>query len=268
MLATLLDRTDGEAVPLTPALADRYGGELRFRSRGRPLVFANFVSTIDGIVSFGLPGRAQASVISGGHPADRFVLALLRAVADAVVVGAGTLREEPGVIWTSEAAFPEAGGEFARLRAELRKAPRPLTILVSASGRVDPRSAALAEGAPVVILTTERGASALAGVGGHVRVRRLERGTTEEMVAVAAEESGGSAILSEGGPTLFGQFLREGTIDELFLTVAPRVAGRSTEEPRVGLVQGTAFAPEAAPGARLLSVKSADDYLLLRFATR
>lgn len=268
MLATLLDRTEGEAVPLTPALADQYGGELRFRSRARPLVFANFVSTIDGIVSFGLPGRAQASVISSGHPADRFVLALLRAVADAVVVGAGTLREEPGVIWTPEAAYPEAGGEFARLREAMRKSPRPLTVLVSASGRIDPRAAALTEGVPIVILTTERGASALAGVGGHVRVRRLERATTEEMVGVAAEESGGSAILTEGGPTLFGQFLRERSLDELFLTIAPRVAGRSADEPRLGLVQGTAFVPEAAPGASLLSVKTADDYLLLRFATR
>lgn len=115
MLATLLDRAEGDAVPLASALADRYGGALRFPAGGGRHVFANFVSTIDGVVSFGLPGRAQASLISAGHPADRFVLGLLRAVADAIVVGAGTLRQEPGVIWTPEAALPEVGGEFARL---------------------------------------------------------------------------------------------------------------------------------------------------------
>lgn len=101
-----------------------------------------------------------------------------------------------------------------------------------------------------------------------MRVRRLVHGTTAEMVAIAAEESGGGSILTEGGPTLFGQFLRERTVDELFLTIAPRLAGRSQDEPRVALVQGTTFAPEAVPGARLLSVKAADDYLLLRFALR
>jgi len=268
VLATLLDRTEGDAVPLAPALADRYGGPLRFPVGGGPHVFANFVSTIDGIVSFALPGRSQASLISAGDPADRFVLALLRAVADAIVVGAGTLRQEPGVIWTPEAAFPEAGDEFARLRAAMRKTPRPLTLLVSASGAIDPHAAALAEGAPVVILTTDRGAAALAGLGAHVRVRRLVHGTTAEMVGIASEESGGGRVLTEGGPTLFGQFLRERTVDELFLTVAPRVAGRTRDEPRVALVQGTAFAPEAVPGARLLSVKAADDYLLLRFELR
>jgi riboflavin biosynthesis pyrimidine reductase len=268
MLDTLLDRTEGSALPLSADLAARYGGALRFPSTGRPYVFANFVSTLDGVVSFALPGRAQASLISKGHPADRFVLALLRAAADAVVVGAGTLREEPGVIWSPEAAFPEGGTSFAELRSAMRKRPRPLTVLVTASGKVDLRAAAFAEGVPILILTSDRGATALGGVPAHVRVRRLARGTADEMVALASAEAGGKSILTEGGPTLFGQFLRESALDELFLTIAPRIAGRAPEQARTSLVERAAFAPENVPEARLLSAKNADDLMLLRFRLR
>lgn len=268
MLATLLDRTAGSALPLSAELATRYGGALRFAATDRPHVFANFVSTIDGVVSFALPGRAQASLISAGHPADRFVLALLRAAADAVVVGAGTLRNEPGVIWSPEAAFPEAGNEFAELRSRMHKGSRPLTVLVTGSGKIDLRAPAFTEGVPIVILTTDRGASALGDVPPHIRVRVLARGMPDEMVAIAAAESGGRSILTEGGPTLFGQFLRDRALDELFLTIAPRIAGRAPDQARTSLVEHAAFAPETAPETRLLSVKSADDLVLLRFAMR
>jgi riboflavin biosynthesis pyrimidine reductase len=229
-------------------------------------VFANFVSSIDGVVSFGLPGRSQASLISGGHPADRFVLALLRAVADAIVVGAGTLRNEPGVIWSPEAAFPETSELFARLRERMGKPPRALTVLVTGSGEIDLGAPALAEGTPVLILTSEKGVRALGKLPPHVRARTLARGTTDEMTAIAVEESRGTLILTEGGPTLFGQFLREGAVDELFLTLAPLVAGRTPEHPRLSLVEHVAFAPEDAPRPKLISTKTADDYLFLRFA--
>jgi riboflavin biosynthesis pyrimidine reductase len=267
VLATLLDRAEGEALPLPSGLVDRYGGDLRF-PLDRTHVFANFVSTIDGVVSFALPGKAQAALISGGHPADRFILALLRAVADAVIVGAGTLRQEPGTIWTPEHAFPDAAKEFAALRAAMKKPARPLTVLVTASGEIDLREPALTAGDPVLVLTSEAGARRLAGAPGHVRVRVLAKGTAREMVELATAESGGRLILTEGGPTLLGQFLRDGALNGLFLTIAPRIAGRSHQERRLALVEGAAFAPEAAPEARLLGVKAADDYLFLRFGRR
>jgi riboflavin biosynthesis pyrimidine reductase len=266
VLTTLLDRTAGRRVPLSDDLLRRYGGRLSFPPAERPYVFANFVSSIDGVVSFGIPGRAQASLISRGHPGDRFVLALLRGVADAIVVGAGTLRNEPGATWSPEAAFPEGGTAFADLRARMRKPVRALTVLVSGSGAIDPPAPALVEGAPVVVLTTERGVSALEELPRHVEVRTLTHGTTDEMIAIAAEESRGTLILTEGGPTLFGQFLRERAVDELFLTVAPLVTGRARDDPRLSLVEHAAFGPEDAPRPRLLSTKAAGDFLFLRFA--
>jgi riboflavin biosynthesis pyrimidine reductase len=119
-----------------------------------------------------------------------------------------------------------------------------------------------------VVLTTERGAAALDNIPPHISVHVMARGSADEMVTIAAARSGGRSILTEGGPTVFGQFLREGVLDEMFLTIAPRIAGRAPDRPRTSLVERAAFLPEDAPEARLLSVKSADDLLLLRFAVR
>jgi riboflavin biosynthesis pyrimidine reductase len=267
VLATLLERSDGAALPLPASLRDRYGGELRFPT-GHVHVFANFVSSIDGAVSFAVPGKTQASFISTGEPADRFVLGLLRAAADAVVVGAGTLREERGGHWTPEQPFPDAAAGFAELRRAARSSERPLTVIVSASGDLDLTTPALSEGAPVLILTTPAGAKRLAGAPPHLRVRALERTTAAEILKATVAETAGKLILTEGGPTLLGHFLREGLLDELFLTIAPRIVGRDDTARRLALVEGAAFLPGQAPEARLMSVKTAGDYLFLRFARR
>lgn len=267
MLATLLDRSEGAALPLPASLRDRYGGELRF-PRARVHVFANFVSSIDGVVSFAVPGKTQASFISKGEPADRFILGLLRAAADAVIVGAGTLREERGGLWTPEQALPDAAEGFAELRRAMRAPERPLTVIVSASGDLDLKTRALAEGVPVLILTTPPGAKRLAGAPSHLRVRALGRTTAAEILKAAVDETRGRLILTEGGPTLLGHFVRERLLDELFLTIAPRIAGRDETARRLAIVEGAAFMPGEAPESRLASVKAADDYLFLRFARR
>jgi hypothetical protein len=72
----------------------------RFALHVRPYVIGNFVSTIDGVVSFEIPGESGCGDISGFNEADRFIMGLLRASVDAVIVGAGTLREvAPGHLW-------------------------------------------------------------------------------------------------------------------------------------------------------------------------
>ena len=55
-------------------------------------------------------------------------------------------------------------------------------------------------------------------------------------------------LLHEGGPTLFGQFLLAGLADELFLTMAPQIAGRTREHPRPALVAGVQFVPGTLRG--------------------
>jgi riboflavin biosynthesis pyrimidine reductase len=269
MLATLLERDAGDPAPLPAALAERYGGPLRLPKRA-PYVFANFVSTIDGVVSFDAPGIEAASEVSRGYAGDRFVLALLRAVADAVVVGAGTLRKEPAGVWTPEFVYREAGDAFAELRRALGAPPRPLLVLVSASGSLDLSLPAFGDGGPVVVATTDDGARALANAPAHVRVHAVARAGARigarAIVDLARRESRGERILTEGGPRLFAPFFAEGALDELFLTIAPGIAGRTDDERRLALVEGVAFRPDRAPRGRLLSVKAADDYLFTRFA--
>ncbi len=257
-------------MPLGPALEARYGGPLAFPiPRERPYVIANFVSTIDGVVSFALPGGSDAGKISAGNPADRFVLALLRACADAVIVGAGTLREEGAHLWTPEHVFPDEASAFAALRLARKRQARAHTVFVTASGDIDLGAPAFATGNDVLVITTARGKDHLANAPGHVRVRAAsgQRPSGAEIVRIAQEETGGRLILTEGGPRLLAEFVRARALDELFLTIAPQLAGRSKDERRLALIEEAAFAPEDAPWWRLRSVKRADDYLFLRFAS-
>ena len=256
-------------LPLPPSLTRRYGGELRFPSADRPWVFANFVTTIDGLVSFALPGRSQASLVSLGHPADRFILALLRACADAVIVGAGTLREERKALWTAEEVVPELASDLASLRAALGKPPHPLLVFVTASGNVDLRLPVFATGEPVLVITTTEGSARLEKPPAGVDVQALERAPrAREIVDLVAQQTKGRLLLTEGGPAVLGQFLRDRMLDELFLTLAPQLAGRSAEERRLGLVEGIAFDPDDAPRTELLSVRRADDHLFFRYRIR
>ena len=106
-LHTLFGASRGELVPLPRRLARLYG-ELRMplRSHARPHVFSNFVTTLDGVVSLNTKGHASGGDISGFDAQDRMVMGLLRAVADVIVVGSGTLAADRHHVWTAEAIFP------------------------------------------------------------------------------------------------------------------------------------------------------------------
>jgi 5-amino-6-(5-phosphoribosylamino)uracil reductase len=131
-----------------------------------------------------------------------------------------------------------------------------------------------------VLITTQAGAARLGALPPRTRVHVIAgaarpaeaadggRPSARAVLDAVVAESGARMVLSEGGPALLGGWLREGLVDELFLTVAPRLAGRSAEERRLALVEGAAFTPDDAPRARLLSAKRADDYLFLRYALR
>ena len=78
-------------------------------------------------------------------------------------------------------------------------------------------------------------------------------------------QSAVKTLLHEGGPTLFGQFLAAETVDELFLTLSPQIAGRERDATRPAVVQGVQFAPDSAPRFQLVSVKEKAAYLYLRY---
>src|SRR6202171_3917486 len=132
-------------------------GRLGFPS---PVLYSNFVSSVDGVVTLGSTPSA-GSVISGKHPADRFLMGLLRACADAVVIGAGTLRATPGHLWTPGHVYPDLATEFTVLRSNLGRSREPLLVLLTASGKLDFSHPALVKGA--IVVTTAAGAKRIGG---------------------------------------------------------------------------------------------------------
>ena len=228
-------------------------------------MYANFVSSIDGIVALEGGTAASGGIISGRNEADRFVMGLLRAFADAVLVGAGTVRAEGRrALWTPEYIFPAATEAFAALRQSLKRQKTPRLVIVTARGELDPADRALQLGA--LVLTTKAAASHLRKVLPKAsEVRALwdgERIGVDEIFATLKAE-GLRTILTEGGPQLFGQLVARNRVDELFLTVSPRLAGERDRS--FGLIRGTDFGL-TFKGGRLLSVRRGDSYLFLRYA--
>ncbi len=107
-LALLFERDDCQGLGLPDELQRLYGGDLSLPEES---LFANFVSTIDGVVAIPALERSNA-LIAGGDPADRFVMGLLRAAADAVLLGGGTLNASPKGRWRADSVFPDAAEAF------------------------------------------------------------------------------------------------------------------------------------------------------------
>jgi riboflavin biosynthesis pyrimidine reductase len=266
------DATQARGGLLPPALASRFPGELAVAlPAGRPTVIANFVSSVDGVVALG-PSEPSAGggEISGFSDADRFMMALLRGLADVVIVGAETVRVGAHHRWTADHVQPSFAAEFAAWRVGLGVAAEPTTIVVTASGNIDPAHPGLsAPAVPVIVATTPAGADRLNSrpLPPNMRVQAIG---SDSLVSGAAilelvRGTGARLALCEGGPHLFGEPLRARLIDELFLTLAPQVIGRSAEAHRLGLVEGTSFGEGQGRWSRLLSVRRAGDDLFLRY---
>ena len=266
-LVLLFDEARGEPLPLPPELLALYG-PLRMAARpDRALVFANFVASVDGIVAVD-PPRGTGAEISGGDAHDRAVMGLLRAAADAVVVGGGNLRAEGDHVWTAERICPELSGSYARLRAALGKPAAPLQVVVSGSGDVDLSRAVFSGPAPSLVVTTADGAARLRAQRAAVRMVVPEPGAgwiSLASVLQAAKLGPGALVLLESGPTSTTRFLAERAVDELFLTRAPVFIGRGSAPRTLALVEG-GFFPPGSLRARLVSARRGGDLLFLRYA--
>lgn len=250
---------------LPTTLATAYGGDLGFTP---PCLYANFVTSIDGVVALGPEYPSSGSAISGREPADRFVMGLLRACADAVLIGAGTLRATPRHRWTPDHVCPQAASDFAELRRSLRRATQPQLVVVTASGEVPTEHPALQSGA--VVATTADGARRLEGrLPPTCAILTTVEGSTLRMadVLVALHARGHIAVLTEGGPQLIGHLLGEDLLDELFLTTSPVLAGRAGTS-RPGVVSGLELLPNRPAWTDLISARRRHSYLFLRYRLR
>ena len=279
LVTTLIDCDRQYAESALPQeLRELYDGDLHFRksSAARPFVISNFVSTLDGVVSYDIKGKSGGSAISGSDPADRFIMGLLRASADAVMVGAGTLHDVSAKsLWTPEYVYPDAKRLYAEYRVNaLIKPEYPLLAIVSGSGQLELERAVFRTPAMrTIVITTSVGRDELARRGAatlnSVEVHALDSSSgtiaPRAILQLLQSQFAVNTLLHEGGPTLFGQFLAAGAVDELFLTLSPQIAGRERDAARPALVQGTQFMPDSAPWFQMVSVKQQAAYLYLRY---
>jgi riboflavin biosynthesis pyrimidine reductase len=260
-LKSLYEAEGLPAFPLPDALSRQYG-PLGFESS---CLYASFVASLDGVTA--IANELQSSHLLAGHSdGDRFLLGLLRAFADAVLIGSNTMRDSPTTQWTASHAYPPLAEAYAELRRLRGSAPQPELAVLTGSGRIDTAHPGLREHA--VVLTSDEGAARLDGnLPAAAEICTLGPGPRLDPArAVAALRSRGhTLILCEGGPTLFGQLVAAGLVDELFLTVSPLLAGRGARE-RLSLIEGRELLPGHAVPGRLLSLHTQGSHLFLRYA--
>lgn len=215
--------------PLPDGLARLYPGTLGLPEE---CIYANFVETFDGVVALPLVPRSNR-IVADESDADLFVMALLRACADAVIVGSHTLLASPKNRWTAEAAYRDGAADFADLRRRLGLREEPDVVVLSRSREIE--SDALGK-------------------------RLVVRSDLNDAIA-ELHESGRRRILCEGGPTLFGSMLADGLVDELFLTVSPVAGGGGLR-----LIEGRSLLPETRVAATLSGVRRHGSHLFLRYA--
>jgi riboflavin-specific deaminase-like protein len=178
----------------------------------RPLVAVNFAATVD--------GRASIAGVSGpiGSETDTAMLAGLRSRFDAVMIGAGTMRAERyGRIVANE--------EKREKRERLGLPPDPLMVIVS--GRLDlPWDASLftAGGGRILIFTASEAEPPETPTKVEV-IRHDKFVNIVEALRYLRQEREIRALICEGGPGLHNQLEGAGFVDDLFLTIAPKLSG-------------------------------------------
>lgn len=255
---------------LPPEFQAVYGGDWQYLvPANRPYVYSNFVQSRDGRISFSMPNQSSGAEVSGFNLHDKWLMGLLRARADAVIVGDNTLNIEPDHIWTHQYICPEETA-FSSLRASDNLAPAPLQTLLSLEGNFNPSLPVFTRSdLHIVIFTTARGrdnAKNLEGVAAKVDLPDVgfETVNLERVMQVLHSDYGVKTLLCEGGPRVYGSMIAAKLIDEEFLALSPIVTGQDAVRSRPGLIEGAVFTPETAPRSVPISLKRAGDFLFLR----
>jgi len=226
-------------------------------------VLINMVASLDGKATVG--GKAGAL----GSPTDRTLMRSLRARADAVMIGAGTLRAEK-----LRLDVPE---DLASARASRGLKPQPLAVLATTSGDV-PLETNLVGSSPdnlLILSSPEAPKERFASLSSHPLVELVTKETADPAEArldlgralgVLKERHGVEVLLVEGGPALNHSLVSSGLADELFLTLAPKVVGG--EGPGgLGVVEGPPLRQNGI-ASKLVTVHLYEDELFLRYALR
>ena len=215
---------------------------------GRPYLVLNMVSSVDGAISV----EGKSAGLSGAD--DKAVFFHLRSLADVVLAGAGTVREENyGRVRTSD--------EVTAARRARGQQDSPRVGLVSRSMRFDPDMRLFQETRPYVVGpagTAREQQEAAAELADVILTGDAEVDLADGMRRLG--EAGADLVLCEGGPSLNGQLLAAGVVDELCLSLAPMLVGGDGHR-----IFGSAPI-DPAHELTLLAVAEANGTLLLRYA--
>jgi riboflavin-specific deaminase-like protein len=204
----------------------------------RPYLALNMIATVDGRAAVG--GTAAGI----GSDLDRRLMRELRAEADVVLHGASTVRADP-----LSARVPP---DLVEERLSRGLSPQPLGAIVTASGNLPPAHPYY-ESATLIYQMSDRPVTVS---GPTVEVRRVS--DVAEVVRDLAQR-GVRRILCEGGPTLNVALFEAGLVDEIFFTLAPRIAGGDNP---LTIVQGGAF---GSIPLELVSLERHGSELFLRY---
>lgn len=219
-------------------------------AHSRPYLAINMVATVDGRT---VVGRSAAGI---GSDTDQRLMRRLRAEADAVLHGAGTLR--------ADRVIPRVPKDLEAQRVARGESPQPLGAVISARGEL-PASAAYFRTAtpawPRLVYSGHHRAESLGRPGVEVSVAQDGVVRLPQVLADLGRR-GVRLVLCEGGPTLNAALFAEGLVDELFLTLAPRLVGGWDP---LTLLRGAALS-----GARLTirSLYARGDELFFRYEVR
>lgn len=209
----------------------------------------NFVASLDGAVEVG--GRSGPL----GGPADRAAFMAMRAVADVVMVGAGTARAE------SYGPVRLAADVQDRRRTRGQR-PRPPLAVITARGDLDPGARMFEPDRDVIIYTTERVAAGRADLREVAEVVPCGVGVVDVAEVVAHLRGRGlGRILCEGGPALTRSLFEADLVDEMCLTFSPVMAGEGNHR----LSEG--WRGEAAR-FQLHALMEGDGMVLTRYSVR
>lgn len=227
----------------------------------RPRVLVNFASSIDGKISLA-PGLRKGAFTMSRHHDDPRRMRQIRAMVDAVLIGSGNLRaDDPDLAIDAK----------ERLHRREAKEREPMRMVITGSGEgISPHQKMFdaALGGPSFVLHSEAMTSDvrenLAPVATLVTLGQTEV-DVPRMLRWMVEERGIRTLLCEGGGVLTAQLFAARAVDELFVTMVPRILGGALAPTLVG---GPGFLAGEIPDATLGSIDRIGDELFLRYDFR
>ncbi len=178
------------------------------------------VASLDGKVTLG--GDLKPNSLGGVF--DRHTMNVIRSNFDAVLSGGNTLRRHPFYLGVPP--------EFEPPRLARGLTAQPLTVCLTASGRLDPNSPLFQKPPlPPVIFTSTRGAQALdARIKSISSIEIIEADHGPKAIAQRlAQNHSVNNLLVEGGPSVNYQFLQAKIVDQIFITLAPKLVGATAD---------------------------------------